>query len=68
MASARQVRAAETRRNQRRAAETGMVHPRSLARSVAKAMGDVHGWRQTGKMPKKGQKYLHPEKRKGEEK
>lgn len=40
------------------------LHPRGLARSVAKYLGASRGtWRdQVAALPRHGQKYLHPEK------
>lgn len=65
MVNARQKRRAETRRQQREA--TPKLHPRGLARSVKKAMGaGKKEWRSAiAAMPKTGQRYLHPERRKG---
>ena len=61
MASARHVKAAETRRNQRNAQPK--LHPRCLARSVAKAMGAGKEWRnECAGLPRRGQKYLYPER------
>ena len=66
MANAKQIRAAETRRNQRAAKQT--LHPRCLARSVAKAMGCGDEWREEcAKLPRRGQKYLYPERHKPKE-
>ena len=61
MANARQVKAAETRRNQRNAQPK--LHPRCLARSVAKARDAGKEWRsECANLPRKGQKYLYPER------
>lgn len=57
----RQGRRYETQKQQREA--THRLHPRGLARSVAKAMGAGDEWRETvAKLPPKGRKYLHPER------
>ena len=61
MASAKQIRAAETRKNQRHAKPK--LHPRCLARSVKKAKGFGRAWRdEIAEMPRRGQKYLYPER------
>ena len=57
----------QTQKEQREASPK--LHPRSLARSVGKAMGAGKAWRESvAKLPPKGQKYLHPEKHRGEPK
>lgn len=71
MASAADNRRYETQRNQRKAMEAGMAHPRSLARSIAKAVNRASGqkessisksWRKfAANLPRYGRKYLHPE-------
>lgn len=71
MASAADNRRYETQRNQRKAAEAGTVHPRSLARSIAKAANRAAGqkesrisgsWRKiAGNLPRYGRKYLRGE-------
>ena len=63
MANARQTRRAETRRNQR--AERTVLHPRGLARSIAKALGAGEDWRSAvAGLPARGERLLHPERRK----
>lgn len=71
MASAADNRRYETQRNQRKAAKAGTVHPRSLARSIAKATNRASGqkesrirdsWRKiAAKLPRYGRKYLRTE-------
>lgn len=71
MASAADNRRYETQRNQRKAAKAGTVHPRSLARSIAKAANRASGqkesrirdsWRKiAAKLPRYGRKYLRTE-------
>lgn len=71
MASAADNRRYETQRNQRKAMEAGMAHPRSLARSIAKAVNRASGqkessisksWRKVAaNLPRYGRKHLHPE-------
>lgn len=71
MASAADNRRYETQRNQRKAAKAGTVHPRSLARSIAKAANRASGqkesrirdsWRKiAAKIPRYGRKYLRTE-------
>lgn len=62
MANARQKRRAETRRNQR--AERTVLHPRGLARSIAKALGAGEDWRSAvAGLPATGAKLLRPERR-----
>ena len=58
-------RKSETKRAQ--AAASPKLHPRGLARSIAKAAGASKTWRETvAAMPAAGQRYLHPERhRKG---
>ena len=66
MASARGIQRAQTQRQQREASPK--LHPRGLARSVAKAMNaGKKEWRhKVAALPKRGQKYLYPWKhRKG---
>lgn len=39
------------------------LHPRRLARSIAKSMGEIHDWRHAvAQLPRTGQKYLRPER------
>lgn len=65
MGNAKQEKARLTRREQRTAKPK--LHPRSLARSVAKANGFGEEWRiLIAALPKQGQKYLHPERRRKE--
>ena len=55
-----------TQKQQREAAGKGL-HPRRLARSIAKDMGAGKKWREAVmKLPRTGQKYLHPERRRTE--
>lgn len=71
MASAADNRRYETQRNKRKAAKAGTVHPRSLARSIAKAANRASGqkesrirdsWRKiAAKLPRYGRKYLRTE-------
>lgn len=65
MANAKQDRARKTRREQREALERGTLHPRGLARSVAKTLGKgqiPEDWRDVvAKLPRTGRKYLKPE-------
>lgn len=71
MASAADNRKYETQKNQRKAAKAGTVHPRSLARSIAKAANRASGqkesrirdsWRKiAAKLPRYGRKYLRTE-------
>ncbi len=71
MASAADNRRYETQKNQRKAAEAGTFHPRSLARSIAKAANRASGqkesrirdsWRKiAAKLPRYGRKYLRTE-------
>lgn len=61
MATARQKRAKRTQRE--RAAARPKLHPRGLARSVAKSLGLGKDWRKVSKLPRTGRKYLHPERR-----
>ena len=52
----------ETRKNQLAAAGKGL-HPRRLARSVARTMGAGKEWREkVAELPAEGRKYLHPER------
>ena len=61
MASARQTRRAETRKQQQ--AAQPKLHPRSLARSIATANGFGKEWRKkVAALPRTGKKFLHPEK------
>ena len=63
MATARQTRRWTTRKNQ--TSERVVLHPRKLARSIAKAMGAGDEWREAvAKLPARGQRLLHPERRK----
>ena len=62
-----------TTQKQQRAARGNGLHPRRLARSIAKARGaGKNWWEEVMALPARGQKYLHPEKRRrmtpGEEK
>lgn len=51
-----------TQKQQRLA--TRKLHPRSLARRVGRAMGAGKDWREAvAGLPKRGNKYLYPEKR-----
>lgn len=62
MATARQTRRQTTRKNQTR--ERIVLHPRKLARSIAKAMDAGKAWRSTvARLPAKGQRLLHPERK-----
>ena len=62
MLSAKKRRAHNTQKAQREAGPG--LHPRRLAKSIAKAMGAGKDWRQAvASLPRQGQKYLHPEKR-----
>lgn len=59
----REGRRLQTQKQQREAQVK--LHPRGLARSIAKALGDMKGWREeVAKLPRTGRKYLHPERRK----
>lgn len=59
----REGRRLQTQKKQREAQVK--LHPRGLARSIAKARGDMKGWREeVAKLPRTGRKYLHPERRK----
>ena len=50
----------ETQRQQREARGKGL-HPRSLARSVAKAMGAGKEWREkVAELPRTGRSRIHP--------
>ena len=64
----REGRRLETQKQQREARGKGL-HPRGLARSVAKGMNRAHGqteseigsWRETvAKLPRTGRKRIHP--------
>ena len=56
---ARRIR---TQKQQAAAAGKGL-HPRRLARSIAKAMGaKAEWWEAVAALPRTGQKYLHPER------
>ena len=49
--------------NQQQAAAGKTLHPRRLARSVARSMGAGKEWREkVAALPRRGQKYLHPER------
>ena len=71
MGTAAYNRKKETKFNQREAAKAGTVHPRSLARSIAKAANRASGqkesrirdsWRKiAAKLPRYGRKYLRTE-------
>ena len=61
MANKRKDKRKQTQRQQ--AAAEPKLHPRGLARSIAKSMGlGMKNWRSVSKLPKYGQKYLHPER------
>ena len=72
MANAADTRRYVTQKHQREAKKAGTVHPRGLARSVAKAYNRAHGHKESeigniwrvlaGKLPRKGRKYLRTEK------
>ena len=62
MGSARQNRKMATRRAQREAGPA--LHPRRLARSIGKELGEGKDWRgRVAGLPAKGQRFLHPERR-----
>ena len=71
MGTAAYNRKKETQFNQREAAKAGTVHPRGLARSVAKAYNRANGHKESeidkiwrglaAKLPRKGRKYLRTE-------
>ena len=62
MANAKQIRRWRTQ-HQQAAAEGHSLHPRHLARSIAKTLGAGKNWRKAvASLPKRGRKYLHPER------
>ena len=62
----REGRRLQTQKQQREAAGK-RVHPRRLARAIAKDMGAGKEWREAVmSLPRKGEKYLHPERRRKE--